>query len=264
MMTEQTLHQLPFTTDDGFGTRARIGLILLSTDQTLEVEARSIRIDGVDFYHARIEMEPEVTPTTLTDMKKRLPGTAALLPAEFEFDAIGYGCTSAATLIGSDGVTESIRQAHPGMACSDPISAAKAAFSALGSSRIAVVTPYTADVTAPVARQFSLARFEVGAVGSFLESSDLVVARISETSIAEGVRTMATAAGDCDAVFVSCTSLRTLRIIPDLEAEVGKPVVSSNLALLWHLLRLSGVDDSVGGLGTLFTRTFAPGAPVSG
>ena len=242
--------RLPFETDDGFGTRARIGMIVLETDQTLEPEARSLPLDGVAWYHSRIPMEPEVTPTTLTDMEARLPVAAQLLPAEFDFDAIGYGCTSAATLIGEDAITAGIRSAHPDMACTNPVSAAVAAFRALEVQRIAVVTPYTAEVTAPVIELFDAHGLEVTAVGSFLESSDLVVARITEQSIADGVRRVA-ATADCDAVFVSCTSLRLFGVVEALEAELDRPVVSSNLAFLWHLLRLAGVDDQPSGFGTL-------------
>ncbi|MCP3938766.1 MAG: Asp/Glu racemase [Actinomycetia bacterium] len=250
-MTTPDLVKLPFDTDEGFGARARIGLIVLESDQTIEAEARMFAIDGVDFYHSRIPNSMDVTPETLTDMEQRLPVAAGLLSRDFGFDAIGYGCTSAATLIGTEGVTAAIQSAHPGMFCSNPISAAVAAFGSLGAHNIAIVTPYTADVTGPVADRFRLAGLQVDAVGSFLEPSDLVVARISPESIADGVRTLVAGADEFDGVFVSCTSLRTLRMIEKLEADIGRPVVSSNLALFWHLLRLAGVDDHLEGLGTL-------------
>lgn len=256
MFSADQIARLPFDTDDGFGTRARIGLVVLESDQTIEAEARMLAVDGVDFYHSRIPMEDEVTPATLTDMEERLPVAAGLLPPGFGFDAIGYGCTSAATLIGEAGVTRAIQAAHPGMRCSNPISAAIAAFRALGSHRIALVTPYTANVTAPIVDHFIGAGLEVTAVGSFLESSDLVVARICESSIADAVRSLG-GRDEAGAVFVSCTSLRTLRIIDALERELGVPVVSSNLALFWHLLRLAGVPDSLDRFGTLF-RTSLP------
>ena len=90
-MTERAdLLALDFETDAGFGERARIGLIVLETDHTLEAEVRSLDVDGVAWYHSRIPMEPEVTPTTLTDMEARLPVAAGLLPSEFDFDAIGF------------------------------------------------------------------------------------------------------------------------------------------------------------------------------
>lgn len=245
--------ELPFETDDGFGTRATIGLIVLETDHTVEAEFRSLDVEGVAWYHSRIPMEPEVTPETLTDMRARLPEAATLLPPEFGFNAIGYGCTSAATLIGEEGVTGAIQVAHPDMACSNPISAAVAAFQALDVSRIAVVTPYTADVTAPIIEHFRDAGIDVENFGSFNESRDHVVAKISPESIAAGVREIVAATG-CDGVFISCTSLRTFTIIGELEAELGIAVVSSNLALSWHLLRLAGIDDTIPGLGRLFTR----------
>jgi maleate isomerase len=247
---------LSFDTDNGFGARARLGLIVLESDQTIEAEARMLDLDGVDFFHSRIPNALEVTPETLTDMEARLPIAAALLPPEFDFDAIGYGCTSAATLIGAAGVAAGIQAAHPGIASTNPISAAVEAFRALDAQRIAVVTPYTADVTGPIAQHFTDAGLDVAALGSFLESSDLVVARISEASIAAGVRTVVGNA-DCDAVFVSCTSLRMMAAASALEREVGIPVVSSNMALLWHLLRLAGVADEVPGRGTLFSRQLA-------
>ena len=247
-----TLKQIEFETDEGFGHKARIGLIVLETDQTVEAEMRQIHIPGVDWYHSRIPNDSEVTPSTLTDMKQRLPVAASLLPKEFAFDAIGYCCTSAATLIGEEAVTGAIQESHPGVACSNPITAAVTAFQALEVSRISVLTPYTAEVTAPIISFFNHSGLEVEKVASFLEPSDYVVARISEDSVAAGVRDLANS--DCEAVFVSCTSLRSFGIVAALEQELGKPIVSSNLAISWHLLRLAGVEDSFNDFSQLFMK----------
>jgi maleate isomerase len=54
-----------------------------------------------------------------------------------------------------------------------------------------------------------------------------------------------------DAVFVSCTSLRLVEQIEQLEADLGKPVTSSNHALAWHTLRLAGYRESIKGFGAL-------------
>ncbi|MDE0066735.1 MAG: hypothetical protein OXN44_07670 [Acidimicrobiaceae bacterium] len=251
-MTFPELVRLPFDADEGYGSRARIGLIVLQSDQTIEVEARMLDIDRVEFYHSRIPNDVEVTPETLIDMEQRLPTAAGLLPADFGFEAIGYGCTSAAALIGEAGVTAGIQAAHPGTTCTNPITAAVAAFRSLRAKRIAVLTPYTADVTAPIVDCFAAAGLAVAALGSFLEPSDLIVARISEASICDGV--CAVAGEHSDAVFVSCTSLRVLERVAEIEDDVGVPVVSSNMALFWHLLRLSGIEDELDGYGQLFKQ----------
>ncbi|MBT3246889.1 MAG: Asp/Glu racemase [Actinobacteria bacterium] len=250
-MSGAELVQLEFSTDSGLGERARLGVIVLESDHTLEAELRAPNIDGVDHYVSRIANDSTITPDSLTAMEQRLPVAAALLPVELRLDAIGYGCTSAATLIGEAGIEAALNSAHPGVPCTNPITAAAAAFTALGVSRISVVTPYTADVTDRIVRHLESAGLEVVAVGSFLEPDDHVVARITEGAVADGAAIVAGADG-CEGVFVSCTSLRTFGVLADLEKRLGKPVVSSNLAFTWHLLRLAGVDDQVPGLGRLF------------
>ena len=268
------LLRLAFGTDDGFGGRARIGLVVLENDQTVEAELRGLWPDGVTAFVTRIPMEDQVTPETLLAMEERIPAAAGLLPSTFGFDAIGYGCTSAATLIGEDGVDAAIRRAHPEVPNTNPMAAAVAAIGALGAVRIGVVTPYSAEVTAGIVGHLTRKGLAVAVVGSFLEESDSVVARITEESVAaaviqlvasdqaraEPVRETGAArarggAGGLDAVFVSCTSLRALGIVEDLEADLGIPVVSSNLAFGWHLLRLAGVEDAIPGLGRLYRLT---------
>jgi maleate isomerase len=59
---------LPFTLDQGIAHRARIGLIVLATDNTLEYECRRIfTLDGVALYQSRIPSPIAINPTTLQD-----------------------------------------------------------------------------------------------------------------------------------------------------------------------------------------------------
>ena len=59
---------------------------------------------------------------------------------------------------------------------------------------------------------------------------------------------------EVDAVFVSCTSLRLAMVAAEIEAEIGKPVTSSNHAMAWHCLRLAGIDEPLPQFGRLFER----------
>jgi maleate isomerase len=248
------IEELAFETDAGLGAVARIGLIVLQTDQTIEDDfATLIRGDGVTRYHARIPNAMEVTPQTLRQMEQDMPVAAELLPAEFGFDAIGYGCTSGATMIGEDRVSEIIQQTHPNAKISSPITACKAALSALGLNRIALVTPYAPSVTSEMRHNLEAAGIHINAVASFNQSDDFVVARITSESILEAVLTIG-ARDDCDGVFVSCTSLRTLPVIAHAEAALGKPVISSNLALAWHLMRLANLSAKPANSGQLFQK----------
>ena len=252
--TDPTIRRLGYTSDDGAGARARIGLLVLESDQTMEAEAAELTaMDGVALYHARLANDVVVTPETLANMERELPVAAGLIPAYMGLSAIGYGCTSGSTIIGEARVAEIMNAAHPGIPASNPLTAAKAALSLLGVRRPALLTPYTPDVTLAMQENFAAAGLDVRLVGSFYEDSDLVVGKISPHSILEAICEVGQSP-DCDGVFVSCTSLRAAGIIETAEARIGKPVTASNHALVWHLLRLSGVSDTLAGRGRLFTE----------
>ena len=46
-----------------------------------------------------------------------------------------------------------------------------------------------------------------------------------------------------EAIFISCTGLRTAAIIDELEQSLSKPVVTANQATLWRLAHLAGSRD---------------------
>ena len=249
---QAAIETLDFETDAGLGQKPRIGLIVRQTDQTIEYEfARLMPGDGTALYHARIPNAMEVSPETLRQMQADLPRTAELLPPSFGFDAIGYACTSGATMIGEACVDEMIRAVHPGARTSNPLTACKAALSALGLRRIALLTPYPPEVTLEMQANLRAAGFETVAVASFNQSDDFTVARISAQSILDAVATIG-ARDEVEGVFVSCTSLRALDVIAEAEARIGKPVIASNQVLAWHLMRLAGLDGVPEGAGRLF------------
>ena len=243
---------LPFALDAGIAARAAIGLVVLATDQTLEHEFRAmLRLDGVAYYESRIHNSSTINPTTLAAMERELTGAAALILPGSKLDVVGYGCTSGTVVIGEEQVFARIRAAHPGIACTTPITAAIAGMKALGLRRIALLTPYV-DAVNRLLRDFILARgLAVPVVGSFNHDEDREVARITTQSVKAAVRSLA-AEPSVDGVFVSCTSLRVAAIVEELEAELRKPVTSSNHALAWHCLRLAGCNDAVPGYGRLF------------
>ena len=246
------IQRLSFSTDAGAGERARIGLLVLESDQTMEWEFRALTdFPGVAIYHARLANDVVVTPQTLARMEAELPVAAGLLPAYLGLKSVGYGCTSGATVIGEDRVAEIITTAHPEARASNPLTAAKAALSALGVKRLGLLTPYTPDVTKSMQDRFNAAGIEVKVVGSFYEDSDLVVGKIDPSSILEAAISVGRSS-DVDGVFISCTSLRAARIIKPAEEALGKPVTASNHALAWHLLRLAGIADTKTGMGRLF------------
>lgn len=256
----EMIEHLPFSTGPGIGAGigsvARIGLVVLASDYTMEHEFRRVFNapgfgPGVDYYAARIRNSPRITPATLAAMGPLLTDTVDLILPGAELDVVAFGCTSASMVLGEEAVAERIHAARPGAKATNPISAAFAAFEALGARRIAVLTPYRADLNAIVRDYITAKGYDVPVFGSFNEEDDAVVARIDTDSLRRAVRTI-TQGREVDAVFVSCTSVRLLDAVCEIEAETGLPVTSSNHALAWHCLRLAGVEEKRPELGRLF------------
>jgi len=245
--------RLPFDIDGGVAGRARIGVIVLASDHTLEHEFRQmLDIPGVAFYEARIRNDPSITPETLAAMESRIAPTADLILPGMDLDVVAYGCTSASMVLGEQTVFDRIHEVRPGVACTTPITAAFAAFEAFGARNLAVLTPYREDVNERVRSYIEARGYRVPVFGSFNEENDNVAARIDLASIHAAAVELGRTPG-VDAVFVSCTSIRLAIIARDIEEELGKPVTSSNHAMAWHCLRLAGIEDAQPRFGRLFT-----------
>lgn len=245
------IEHIPFITDGGIGEKANLGLLVLQTDQTIEDEFRFALPEATALYGARLKSPPDITPETLRAMESEIAPTAALLPP-VRLDVVGFGCTSGALVIGQDRVAARVRETLPDVRVTDPFTAGVAAMQALGVTRIGLLTPYIATINRSLREALMARGIDVPVMGSFNEADDDRVARITTASIEDAI--LAVGSSDaCEAVFVSCTSLRVARIVARVEARLGKPVTSSNHALAWHMLRLSGQTQPLPGLGRLFT-----------
>ena len=252
------IENLPFDTDEGIAHRARLGLIVLATDFTIEHEWRAIMagLPGVALYQSRILNDAQITPETLRAMEPRIAAATDVILPGSTIDVVAYGCTSASMAMGEEKVFERIRSVRPDAKCTTPITAAFAAFRALKARRIGVLTPYRADVNRIVADYIRARGFEVPVFGSFNEPDDPTVARITPQSVRRGVSVLLETA-KVDAVFVSCTSVRLAEAVRGIEAETGVPITSSNHAMAWHALRLAGVEDAMPHWGRLFETGLA-------
>lgn len=246
------LEDLPFDTDAGIGSEAALGLLVLETDQTIEDEFRFLLPEvGVSLYGARLHNDAQITPEKLREMEALLAPTARLLPSAVELRVIGFACTSGALVIGEDTVANRIREVRPGVAVTDPVTAALAALGALGAKRVALLTPYLRRINESLRAALTARGMDIPVMGSFNQADDNIVARITPGSLIEAIVRLG-GSDDCDGVFVSCTSLRVARIVEEAEAKIGKPVTSSNHALAWQMLRLGGYGKPLANRGRLF------------
>ena len=103
-------------------------------------------------------------------------------------DVVAFGCTSATMTLGEDAVFAEIRKARPEVACTTPVTAALAAFRALGARSIGLLTPYAPEINASLVAYFRGRGVGVAAVATFDRRDDRDAARISVDSIEEATR----------------------------------------------------------------------------
>ena len=232
----------PYVVEDEGARLRTLGLVVLQAEETIEDEFRHyLRDRSVILHHTRIPSGEAVTHDTLTAMEADLGTAIGLFPVGANFDVIGYACTSASSVIGEDRVASLITSARPGVRPTNPATAAKAGLRALGIQRIAVLTPYNIAVTGDIVKMFEAGGFDISGVTTFDEEVEANVARITSQSILEAA-VVAGEGSDTEAVFISCTNLRCAGMIAAAEERLGKPVLSSNLSLLWHMLTLAEIE----------------------
>ena len=243
----------PYALTGPIGTQATLGLIALQEDETVEPDFRRLfTATDIAFYVSRVPSGAEITPATIAQMGIDLPRAASLFPRAAEFDVVAYACTSGTTLLGADRVAELVSAEVTTRAVTNPLTATFAAFAALGVQRLGIVSPYMQAVADAMRDTFEAHGLAVPATLTFGEAAEARVARIDPASIVEAALEVGAQPG-VEAVFLSCTNLRTLDIIDGLEQRLGLPVVSSNQALAWHMARLADAKPDARAPGRLFT-----------
>ena len=137
---------MKFVLDNKNYYHARLGLIILQSDETIEQEIRATLSSNISINHSRIPCDKIVSSENLSQMQIDLPTASELLP-KIKYDSIGYACTSGATIIGSSEVEKLINSKQESRLVTDPIKATKEALINLNCHNIAFVSPYEKSVT---------------------------------------------------------------------------------------------------------------------
>jgi maleate isomerase len=233
------------------GWRLRLGVMLPSVNTVAEPQLTVMLPPGVSLHFTRLKLTGS-SEQELLGMTERVEEAAALL-ADAEPQCILFHCTAVTTM--SPAIVQTLRDritrasGLPPMITSEAL---VAAFRALGARRIVMITPYIHDVNVREA--------------AFLQHHGVTVLREHGLGLPGGKEfatvepsewyrlAMAHRDPAADAYFLSCAQTRTAEVIEVLEHDLGRPVVTSNQAALWHCLRESGLHDCVPGFGRLLRQ----------
>lgn len=217
----------------------RIGLVV-PHDLVIDDEYWRLAPDGVVLHLTRtahlevpvtVEMAEQVSERAMVAQGVRDLSTAD--PA-----AVAYACTSGSFIRGVLGEQE-LRRTMEEAGARRAVTTSGAlleALAVLGIGRVAVATPYDRELTAGLARFLEEAGHPVTSAAYLGLRGG--IARVSSQTVLD--LALAVDRPTAEAVFFSCTNLRTLEVLVELEQRLERPVLSANQVTMWAALRAAG------------------------
>ena len=238
--------------DAGRHARAKIGFVLLATEQTIEDDVMRLRPDGVGMHFTRAAIPDSITSETLAAQADLLADCAANLLPDGSLDVVCYACTSGSLVIGEERVFAELSKGAPKARPTSLISGVIRALQVLAARRIVVATPYLDEVNQREVEYLAQAGFEVLSIDGLNLERDSDMVCVAPEFITEFALDQDRI--DADAIFISCGALRSLDVVGAIEKRAQKPVICSNQAMIWDCLRLAGIDDRIEGYGRLLAE----------
>lgn len=235
------------------GWRAKLGLIIPSTNSTMEPDFNLLAPDGVTIHSARLKTQREATFETLKEMEK-LVLPAAMSLADCEVDAICYGCTSGSFIEGpsfSDRIITNIEK-ETGVPAVTTAEAMLKGILEFKLKNIAVVSPYISKTNERLINFLKEYGINVISLKAFEMLDQYEHANIPAFSIYRLVREVDTK--DVEGIFISCTQIPSIDVAEALENDLGKPVIAATSAAMWLTMKKARIKIPLSGYGSILRR----------
>lgn len=234
----------------------KIGVLVPFTNCNLEPDMMAMCPPGCTVHFARmggydvdeIPGSDQMAGLGASDISESLRLLSGVRPA-----VILYGCTSATLTHGTGFDIELAARIKAGSGALSLTAAGSLVegIKALGATRVGFASPYLGEINDQAVQ--------------FLSDSDISVIRRADIGRALGnygqgeltpneVFDLACQADhpDAEAIVLSCTDMRSVEAIQRIEDRLGKPVVTSNQAMVFAVMRALGLPRHPGVTGALF------------
>jgi len=210
----------------------RVGLLIPSSNTVMEVDFYRHLPHDVTLHTGRMYME-STTPEGEGLMLDEYAMPAARDLGTAKPDIVVFGCTSAGALRGIAYDQELCARIEDvtGALVVSVINAVREGISRRSAARIGVVTPYVDALNEKIQASIQEDGVEVAAIHGLGITDNFAIAAVTPEEIA-GFAESKLGGLDVDLVFASCTNLHAVDAIAMIEARLGVPAMTSNLAAL--------------------------------
>src|SRR3990172_2678676 len=125
------------------------------------------------------------------------------------------------------------------------------ALKAMKIKKVVVGTPYEDEINQRLKRYLEASGFAVLQIAGYRVRKNSQLTDLPVHACYKIAKRLYLKAPDADGIFVPCPRWPTIEDVALLENEIGKPVVTSSLACIWHAMKLIGIKENVAGYGRL-------------
>lgn len=238
--------------------RARIGVFVPFTNTNLEPDLMMLRPEGTTLHFTRlggydadeIPDRDQMGDLGASNMEEPFRLIQGVRP-----DVVMYGCTSA-TLAHGPVFDKELRARIASECGAKTVTAAGAlafALKTINAKRIGFASPYVPSLNDAAVAFLEREGFDTVArseVHGTLDNEGQGALSPSDV-FALGINADHP---EAEAIVLSCTDMRSVEVIADLEADLGKPVVTSNQAMMFQAMQVACLGPAPPGFGKLFER----------
>tara|TARA_Y100000758_G_C15783083_1_gene324154 strand:- start:9 stop:560 length:552 start_codon:yes stop_codon:yes gene_type:complete len=169
-----------------------------------------------------------MTPESLAAIGDDLTEVSAGILPNYDLDLVVFNCTSSSSIVGDEAIELAIKESKPTAKVLTTSQAVVKNFKARGFKKVSILTPYSEEVSSLLRDYLQRNGVEIASSMYMDMSDDRDVAFLPPNEIISAAK--AATHDEADALFISCTAMRSAEIIPEIEAAIGKPVFTSNQA----------------------------------
>jgi maleate isomerase len=234
-----------------YGWRARIGHVAPSRGDTLVYEFYQMLPAGFRILNSTGTIR-QLVDADLERQLQRIEEAAADL-VDNKCDSVIIGGSPLFTKLGFGSDIEMGRRLTKkfGVPVSPGISGEIEALKSLNLRKLVVATPHEDTLNERMKAFLEASGFQVLKIQGYGVRKNADLTDMDEHDAYKIAKRLYHDASDADGVFVPCPRWPSITDVDLLEREIGKPVVTSCQAYIWHALRLAKVKQPVSGFGTL-------------
>lgn len=244
---------------DYLGYRKKIGIIVPSTNTSVQPESEMLRPEGVTNHIARISIveRPLTTEQGFLEhvqaMREGMRGAVdQVLTCKPDHIVMSVAIEAFWGGVAQADALQSALMRHSSVGVSMGSTAMVAALRKLGAKSIAVLTPHQQRGDDQVRNYFEEDGFAIKRLISLRCASPTLIAHSTEAQMIGAFRELD--GDDIDAIVQVGTNLPAVRLAAEAERWFAKPVLAINAVTYWDALRRCGIDDRVVGYGSILER----------